>query len=257
MKSHLSNTSAMYAAKIGAILAAGLVLVSLSERKAGAQIIVQYIAVVDENSNDLKVYSVDSIVDPNTHKTVIGVRETILHNLNQGKPGQVPTWTGEGTVTAGDIVLTEANNKGISDLIRFPPIRKNSPFSDTLQFYSDPDESGDVAPPASNTSISLPEVPLGKLTDILEQGPDGAALYDPKQYGYALDFTGDFGAIYRVKSADRTMPGSLNNQHKGPITYVFISDVPETSGWIIMAVGFAALVLWRMACQSRKIKAAS
>ena len=113
-------------------------------------------------------------------------------------PGLVP----------GDLVLTEPNVKGISDLIRFNP-------NGTLVFYSD---SGDG------------------VDSLADQSAFPTGLYDNQ---LTVDEVGDEGNNGAIYTPTQGQPGFVAGA-AGPVTYDIISDstvVPEPGSLALLATG--------------------
>jgi len=162
---------------------------------------------VDEDKDKLDAWSVEGGV--------------FTHSTSAREKGVLPpTWKSNRTVYTGEVAMSESGSDALSDLIRFPPIRKDSKVSSTLQFYSDEDGGKNDKAPPDTKAVPKPEEALGKLDDRVAMGPGSIdTTYDPK-----IDLSGRSGLVYRVKSGDETMPGSNTVAGTLPITYVFVSD---------------------------------
>jgi hypothetical protein len=117
-------------------------------------------------------------------------------------------------LVGGDLVLLDGGL--MSDLIRFDPTTNSGSFF----FYSDQDGGIDALadigmPTLLNTNVvSLPEVSLG---------------------------VGEFGLVYTPTAGQ---PGFVAGS-AGPVTYTFLSDVPEPASLILVGSSLALLAFLR------------
>ena len=125
--------------------------------------------------------------------------------------------------TAGDIVVTEPGtpNNAPSDILRFDAQGNVTVFSD-FESGEQPDLADVTALPAPSTNAVFP----------LENGPGGAP-------GLEGGVNGLFG--YTPPAGT---PGSAPAT-VGPVTFNFVSDVPEPSTWGLLVVGLGVALLAR------------
>jgi len=171
------------------------------------------------------VFSVSVTADENGHGTI-----TNTNGFSSALPFSQITDPGPGGLTGvlnygelnppglvgGDLILTEGLLTG--DLIRFDPVTNNGSFF----FYSNSDADGALAdiggPTNLNTNqLTLPEADIGG---------------------------GVTGIVYTPTAGQ---PGFVAGA-AGPVTYTFISDVPEPATILLMASGLGllfTLIRWR------------
>jgi hypothetical protein len=125
--------------------------------------------------------------------------------------------------TPGDILLFEPGSATniLSDILRFDAQGNVTVFSEV-----EPNDVPDLAevaalPPAGPVSVSL-----------LENGPNGTA-------GLEGSVNGLFGYTPPTGTPGSTPPGVV------PVTFNFVSDVPEPSSWGLLVLGLGVALLAR------------
>jgi MYXO-CTERM domain-containing protein len=128
------------------------------------------------------------------------------------------------TSTAGDIVVTEPGtpNNAPSDILRFDANGNVTVFSDLESTDPSPDLADVTALPTPSTNAVF----------LLENGPGGAP-------GVEGGVNGLFGYTPPAGTPG-SGPASL-----GPVTFNFISDVPEPSSWGLAVLGLGLALLIR------------
>jgi hypothetical protein len=173
---------------------------------------------------------------------VLSVRPASAQTFTFDENGKGTITTGSGTIsitgsptpapltyklgyasTAGDIVVVEPGtpNNAPSDILRFDANGNVTVFSD-FESGEVPDLADVAALPTPSTNAVFP----------LENGPGGAP-------GIEGGMNGLFGYTPPVGT-----PGS-GPSTAGPVTFNFISDVPEPSTWGLLVVGLGVALLAR------------